>query len=46
VNIGPGEFSRSTELEIVRKQGMLLYGVNASGKSCYMKSIGIALIMA
>lgn len=26
--------------------GMLLYGVNASGKSCFMKSIGIAIIMA
>ena len=27
-------------------KGVLLYGVNGSGKSCYSKSIGIALIMA
>ena len=26
--------------------GMLLYGVNQSGKSCTMKSIGIAIVMA
>ena len=26
--------------------GMLLYGINASGKSCLMKSVGIAVIMA
>lgn len=26
--------------------GILLYGVNGSGKSCYSKSIGVALIMA
>ena len=26
--------------------GMLLYGVNASGKSCFMKSVGLAVIMA
>lgn len=28
------------------KRGMLLYGVNSSGKSSFMKSIGIAIIMA
>ncbi len=28
------------------KNGMLLYGLNSCGKSTYMKSIGIALIMA
>lgn len=27
-------------------QGMLLYGINASGKSSYMKAIGLNLIMA
>lgn len=27
-------------------KGILLYGVNGSGKSCYSKSIGIAIIMA
>lgn len=26
--------------------GLLLYGVNASGKSCLMKSVGLALVMA
>ena len=26
--------------------GMLLYGVNAVGKSSYMKSVGISIIMA
>jgi DNA mismatch repair protein MutS len=26
--------------------GMLLYGLNSSGKSCYMKSIGLNVIMA
>jgi DNA mismatch repair protein MutS len=26
--------------------GILLYGVNASGKSCFMKSVGLAIIMA
>jgi DNA mismatch repair protein MutS len=28
------------------KRGMLLYGMNASGKSSYMKSVGLALIMS
>ena len=26
--------------------GMLLYGINGSGKSCFMKSLGISVIMA
>ena len=26
--------------------GILLYGVNGSGKSCYMKSVGLAIILA
>jgi DNA mismatch repair protein MutS len=30
----------------VRLDGMLLYGVNQSGKSCTMKSIGIAVVLA
>lgn len=29
-----------------KNKGILLYGFNGSGKSCYSKSIGIALIMA
>lgn len=28
------------------KRGMLLYGMNASGKSSYMKSVGLALILS
>ena len=28
------------------QRGMLLYGMNASGKSSYMKSVGLALIMS
>lgn len=28
------------------KTGMLLFGVNASGKSCLMKAVGLAVIMA
>ena len=30
----------------VKQLGMLLYGINASGKSSYMKSIGLNLILA
>ena len=30
----------------LEESGLLLYGINASGKSCLMKSIGIAIIMA
>ena len=26
--------------------GILLYGVNGSGKSCYMKSVGLAIVLA
>lgn len=35
VNINPNE----------NETGILLYGVNGSGKSCYSKSVGVALIM-
>jgi DNA mismatch repair protein MutS len=34
------------DLEIKGSGGMLLYGVNQSGKSCTMKSVGIAVVMA
>jgi DNA mismatch repair protein MutS len=27
-------------------KGMLLYGVNCAGKSCYMKAVGLAVVMA
>ena len=30
----------------LNSHGVLLYGVNASGKSCFMKSVAIAVIMA
>ena len=30
----------------LENNGILLYGVNASGKSCFMKSVAIAVIMA
>lgn len=36
VSLGPGQ----------NQLGMLLYGVNAVGKSSYMKSVGVAVIMA
>jgi DNA mismatch repair protein MutS len=29
-----------------QEKGMLVYGVNASGKSCYMKAVGVNLILA
>ena len=29
-----------------RRRGVLLYGVNCAGKSCYMKSVGLAVVMA
>ena len=28
------------------KLGLLLYGVNASGKSVYMKSVGLSIVMS
>ena len=30
----------------INQSGMILYGINSSGKSCLMKSIGIAIILA
>lgn len=30
----------------LEESGMLLYGINAAGKSSYMKSVGLAIIMA
>ena len=43
VCIGDGNTSDENEK---RDCGMLLYGINASGKSSYMKAIGLNLIMA
>ena len=31
---------------LLNENGIILYGINASGKSCLMKSIGLAIIMA
>ena len=31
---------------VLDQSGMLLYGINAAGKSSYMKSVGLAIIMA
>jgi len=39
----PNDVNLDDESEM---NGMLLYGVNASGKSIYMKSIGVGIIMA
>ena len=38
--------SNDIEIGTENKKGMLLYGVNSSGKSSLMKSVGINLIMA
>jgi DNA mismatch repair protein MutS len=38
--------SNDIQLGIDNKDGLLLYGVNASGKSSLMKSIGLCVIMA
>ena len=38
--------SRKSEASIPHKDGMLLYGTNAVGKTSFIKSIGIAVIMA
>ncbi len=37
----PNDFELSDE-----RQGLMLYGINSSGKSCAMRSIGLAVIMA
>ena len=34
------------DIDFSNTRGMLLYGVNGSGKSCFAKSIGIAVILA
>ena len=34
------------DTDFSQKKGMLLYGVNGSGKSCFSKSVGICVIMA
>jgi len=36
----------SFELGTSNQKGMLIYGINSSGKSCCMKSLGIAIVMA
>jgi DNA mismatch repair protein MutS len=38
--------TNDVELGTKDKKGMLLYGINSSGKSSYMKSIGMNIIMA
>ena len=38
--------TNDVELGTNNKKGMLLYGINSSGKSSYMKSIGMNIIMA
>jgi DNA mismatch repair protein MutS len=32
--------------EEIKKNGVVLFGLNSSGKTCFMKSIGIAIILA
>lgn len=34
------------DLDLQSSKGMLLYGINSSGKTCLTKSVGIAIIMA
>lgn len=34
------------DISLDNNNGMLLYGINASGKSCYMKTVGLNIIMA
>jgi DNA mismatch repair protein MutS len=36
----------ANDVELNTESGMLLYGINASGKSSYMKSVGINIILA
>ena len=31
---------------VLNEDGILLYGINASGKSCFMKAVGVNIIMA
>lgn len=38
--------SFSTFNDIKKKNGVILFGLNSSGKTCYMKSIGVAIILA
>lgn len=34
------------DVDFSKEKGMLLYGVNGSGKSCFSKSVGMCIIMA
>ena len=43
INTGVQYISNDVHLN---QSGMILYGINSSGKSCLMKSIGIAIILA
>ena len=43
INTGVQYISNDVNLN---QSGMILYGINSSGKSCLMKSIGIAIILA
>jgi len=47
--LGDGKFTdhdHVTLLESEKPQGVLLYGINSSGKSSLMKSVGMAVVMA
>eukprot|EP00873_Tetraselmis_striata_P043809 jgi/Tetstr1/464073/TSEL_008878.t1 len=43
---GPHEYVGNDVTLDDSRRGMLLYGINGSGKSCLMKSVGIAVCMA
>lgn len=34
------------DIELHKKNGLLLYGINSAGKSCLMKAIGLNIVMA
>jgi DNA mismatch repair protein MutS len=46
INIDTPYISNPIEIGTENTKGILLYGLNASGKSSYMKSVGMNLIMA
>lgn len=46
INIDIPYISNKIEIGTENTKGILLYGLNASGKSSYMKSVGMNLIMA
>jgi DNA mismatch repair protein MutS len=36
----------TNDIDMKEKKGLLLYGLNSSGKTCFTKAIGLAIIMA